>query len=69
MQASGLPVVGYDCQGVNERVTHGEDGLLTAASGNLTDNLELLCGNSSLRARLATAARCTACRHDWKPIP
>ncbi|HZY86673.1 MAG TPA: glycosyltransferase family 1 protein, partial [Gemmataceae bacterium] len=27
-QASGLPVVGFDCQGVNERVTPGRDGLL-----------------------------------------
>ncbi len=67
-QASGLPVTGYDCQGVNERVTHGEDGLLTPATGDLTDNLELLCRDSALRERLAAAARRTAERQDWKPI-
>ena len=67
-QASGLPVAGYDCQGVNERVTHGEDGLLTPTAGDLADNLELLCRDSMLRECLAAAARRAAERQDWKPI-
>ena len=67
-QAAGLPVVGYDCQGVSERVTHGEDGLLTPPNGDLADALEVLCLSRTLRQRLAAAARRTAERQDWKPI-
>lgn len=67
-QASGLPVVGYDCQGVSERITHGVDGLLTPKDGDLTDNLDVLCRYSAMRTRLAIAARRTAERQDWKPI-
>ena len=67
-QASGLPTAGYDCQGVNERVTHGVDGLLAPAGGDLTDNLEVLCRNYPLRQRMGAAARRTAERQDWEPI-
>ena len=67
-QASGLPVVGYDCQGVNERVTHAEDGLLTQKHGDLTDNLVVLCRNMVMRERLGAAARRRAEQQDWKPI-
>ena len=44
-QAAGLPVVGYDCQGVSERVAPGVDGLLAPPNGDLADGLELLCLN------------------------
>ena len=42
-QASGLPVVGYDCQGVSERVAPGVDGLLAPPEDDLAEALELLC--------------------------
>ena len=42
-QASGLPVVGYDCQGVNEQVTPGVNGLLVAPGGDLAPELAELC--------------------------
>ncbi len=67
-QSAGLPVVGYDCQGVSERVTHGEDGLLTPPDGDLADALEMFCVSRAARERFAAAARRTAERQDWKPI-
>src|SRR5262249_36641097 len=42
-QASGLPVVAYDCQGVSERVTPEEDGLLVPVGGDLAPALLRLC--------------------------
>jgi glycosyltransferase involved in cell wall biosynthesis len=67
-QASGLPVVGFDCQGVNERVSPEEDGLLVAPGGDLVPALARLCGDSALRERFGRAARAKAERQDWKPI-
>lgn len=67
-QASGLAVVGYDCQGVSERVAPGVDGLLAPPDGDLAEALDLLCTNPHMRRRLGAAARLTAERQDWKPI-
>ena len=67
-QASGLPVVGYDCQGVSERVAPGVDGLLAPPDGDLAAALELLCLNTEMRRRLGAAARLTAERQGWEPI-
>jgi glycosyltransferase involved in cell wall biosynthesis len=67
-QASGLPVVGFDTQGVNERVRPGIDGVLVPAGGDLSAALRLLCEDGALRARFAEAARTAAERQDWKPI-
>jgi glycosyltransferase involved in cell wall biosynthesis len=67
-QASGLPVVGFDTQGVNERVAAGEDGLLVHEGGDLTQALRLLCDDAPLRQRWGQAARVKAARQGWKPI-
>jgi glycosyltransferase involved in cell wall biosynthesis len=67
-QASGLPVVGFDCQGVNERVTPEEDGLLVPVGGDLAAPLARLCADAAARRRLGAAARAKAERQDWKPI-
>jgi glycosyltransferase involved in cell wall biosynthesis len=67
-QASGLPVVGFDCQGVNERVTSEQDGLLVPIGGNLTPPLARLCADRALRERFGAVARARAERQDWQPI-
>jgi glycosyltransferase involved in cell wall biosynthesis len=67
-QASGLPVVGYDCQGVSERVRHGIDGFLARPDGDLTDGLLRLSADAPLRRRFGAAAREAAARQDWKTI-
>lgn len=66
--ASGLPVVGFDCQGVNEQVTPEVNGLLVRPHGDLTPPLERLCGDAGLRRRMGAAARQRAERLDWGPI-
>jgi glycosyltransferase involved in cell wall biosynthesis len=67
-QASGLPVVGFDCQGVNERVTHEGDGLLVPVGGDLAPALLRLCQDRGLRERFGQAARAKARAQDWDPI-
>lgn len=67
-QASGLPVVGYDCQGVNERVTPEADGLLVPMGGDLAPALRRVCDDRDLRRRFALASRAKAARQDWRPI-
>jgi glycosyltransferase involved in cell wall biosynthesis len=67
-QSSGLPVVGFDCQGVNERVTPEADGLLVPCDGDLAPALLRLCEDAGLRRRLGEAARASALRQDWTPI-
>src|SRR5262245_26917069 len=67
-QASGLPVVGFACQAMNERVTPEEDGLLVPEGGDLAPALARLCGDRALRERFGAAARAKAERQDWKPI-
>jgi glycosyltransferase involved in cell wall biosynthesis len=67
-QASGLPVVGYDCPGVNERVTPGADGLLAFETDDFAEGLTRLCADAPLRRAFGAAARAAAERKDWKPI-
>jgi glycosyltransferase involved in cell wall biosynthesis len=67
-QASGLPVVGFDCQGPNERVTPEVDGLLVPVNGDMMPALKRLSEDQGLRARFGQAAREKAERQDWKPI-
>jgi glycosyltransferase involved in cell wall biosynthesis len=67
-QASGLPVVGFDCQGVNERVAHGADGLLVPPGGDFAAALRALVEDRTTRAKMGQAARAKAERQDWGPI-
>jgi glycosyltransferase involved in cell wall biosynthesis len=67
-QSSGLPVVGFDSQGVNEQVTPEENGMLVRPDGDLTPALERLCKDPMLRRRMSEAARRRAQRLDWGPI-
>jgi glycosyltransferase involved in cell wall biosynthesis len=67
-QASGLPVVGFDYEPVNERVTTGEDGLLVGPGEDFAAALRRLCADRALRERLGRAARARAERQDWKSI-
>lgn len=67
-QASGLAVVGFDTQGVNEQVTPEVTGLLVEPGGDLVSALRRLCDDPALRRRLARAARQRAERLDWQPI-
>lgn len=67
-QASGLPVVGFDSQGVNEQVQSGVNGLLVPMGGDLTPALATLCADVELRRRMGEAARRRAEKLDWKPI-
>jgi glycosyltransferase involved in cell wall biosynthesis len=67
-QASGLPVVGIDCQAVRERVKDGCDGLLVPPGAEMTDALDELCRRRELRESLSAAARVKAERQVWGPI-
>ncbi len=67
-QAAGLPVVAFDCQGPNERVTPEVDGLLVPLGGGLAPALRRLCEDRGLRERFGRAARVKAEGQDWKPI-
>jgi glycosyltransferase involved in cell wall biosynthesis len=67
-QASGLPVIGYDCQAVNERISHQIDGILAATDRDFAAAVELLCNHPDLRARFGAAARAKAERQSWSGI-
>jgi glycosyltransferase involved in cell wall biosynthesis len=67
-QASGLPVVGFDTQGVNERVAHGTDGFLVPMQSSMAPALQQLCDDAEQRRRFGRAARAKAKAQDWKPI-
>jgi glycosyltransferase involved in cell wall biosynthesis len=67
-QASGLAVVGYDCQGVNEQVVPGVNGLLVPPGGDLVNSLAELCLDPPRRRRMGEAARERALGLDWMPI-
>jgi glycosyltransferase involved in cell wall biosynthesis len=66
--ASGLPVLAYDCPGVNEQVIHEENGLLVPPGKDLTGGLLELIEQRGLRTRLALAARRTAEGRGWEPV-
>jgi glycosyltransferase involved in cell wall biosynthesis len=67
-QASGLAVVGFDCQGVNEQVSHEINGLLVPMGGDMVPALQQLCENSALRRTFRDKAREYAQTRDWQPI-
>jgi glycosyltransferase involved in cell wall biosynthesis len=67
-QASGLAVVGYDCQGVNEQVIPGVNGILVPPDGDFAAALAQLCEDRDLRRRFGESARARAEKLDWKPI-
>jgi glycosyltransferase involved in cell wall biosynthesis len=67
-QASGLPVVGYDCQAVRERVTDGRDGLLVPTGAEMTEALYELCVRRDQRESFGIAARAKALGQTWSPI-
>jgi glycosyltransferase involved in cell wall biosynthesis len=66
--ASGLPVVAYDCPGVNEQIVHDKNGLLVSPGQDFVDALYCLVEQRDLRSRLALAARATAEARGWEPI-
>ena len=59
--AMEVPCVGFrDCPGINEIVTHEENGLLTEGLGDsekLAEQMKALAGNHTLRASLGAGAR------------
>ena len=68
--ASGLPVVGYDAEGVRDTVQHRETGLL-APSRNIdafTTGLRTLLNAPEQRQRMGLAARIVAERRDWPTV-
>jgi len=67
-QASGLAVVGFDCQGVNEQVIPEENGLLVPPESDLVPAIRRLCLDTAFRRRCALAARRRAENLGWKPI-
>lgn len=67
-QASGLPVVAFRYPALEERIQHGQDGLLLDDDANLAPCLVELCLDSAWRRRLGQAARLTAERQTWEPI-
>jgi glycosyltransferase involved in cell wall biosynthesis len=67
-QASGLPVIGFDCQAVNERITPEADGLLVPVDGDLAPAMARLCREESLRRAMADASRHKAEAQTWPAI-
>jgi glycosyltransferase involved in cell wall biosynthesis len=67
-QASGLPVIGYDCQAVNERITHEADGILAATDRDFAAAIDLLCNDARVRVRYSAAARAKAECQSWSGI-
>jgi glycosyltransferase involved in cell wall biosynthesis len=67
-KSSGLPVVGFDCQAVSERIEHGIDGLLVPVGGDFAKALGELCADQEMRSTFACAARRSAELHSWTAI-
>ncbi len=67
-QASGLPVVGFDCQGVNERVAHAIDGFLAKNDSEFDTALAILCAERHRRQSYGSAARAKAESQSWPAI-
>jgi glycosyltransferase involved in cell wall biosynthesis len=67
-QASGLPVVAFDAQAMNERIVSGADGFLVACGGDLAVPLLRLCEDQTLRRQLGVAARAKAEKQSWTAI-
>jgi glycosyltransferase involved in cell wall biosynthesis len=67
-QSSGLPVVGFDCPTLRERVEPGRQGLLAAGSEELTAGLLRLCRDPIERGRMGAAARRCAQEQSWEAV-
>jgi len=68
--ASGLPVVGYDAEGVRDNVRHHETGLLAAPrnAGEFTAGLRALLDAPDHRRRMGAAAHAHAIQRDWPSV-
>lgn len=68
--ASGLPVVGYDAEGVRDSVRHAETGLLAPAreTAQFTAHLRSLLTSPEWRLQLGMRARAHAERHSWDVV-
>lgn len=67
-QASSLPVLAFRYPATEERIQHGQDGLLLTDDAELTAALAALCLDAEARQRLQVAARETARLQGWEPI-
>ncbi len=67
-QASGLPVLGFDCPTMRERVTPKIDGLLVTNVDEFVDGLDQLTKAPAFRKRLGEAGRIRAATQDWDAI-
>jgi len=67
-QASGLPVVAFDGQAMNERLTSGVEGVLVPPNGDLAEALLPFCEDLHLRQRCGKAARIRARQQTWEAI-
>ena len=68
--ASGLPVVGYDAEGVRDSVRHRETGLLAPSRDveAFASGLRTLLTAPEQRQRMGLAARALAERRDWPAV-
>ncbi|MHB1281982.1 MAG: glycosyltransferase family 4 protein [Acidithiobacillus sp.] len=64
-EASGLPILAYDCPGVNEQVDDAVHGLLLPPGSDWTAMLQLLCKDSGLRHKFGAAGRLRAESQSW----
>ncbi|MHB1266354.1 MAG: glycosyltransferase family 4 protein [Acidithiobacillus ferriphilus] len=64
-EASGLPILAYDCPGVNEQVDDVVHGLLLPPGSDWTAMLQLLCKDSGLRHTFGAAGRLRAESQSW----
>jgi glycosyltransferase involved in cell wall biosynthesis len=67
-QASALPVVGFRCPALAERVADGADGFLVGNVDGMAMALARLIADAGLRRRFGNAARIKAEGQDWEPI-
>jgi glycosyltransferase involved in cell wall biosynthesis len=67
-QASGLPVVAFEGQAMNERLTSGVEGLLAPPTSDLADALLPFCLNRNLRESCGRAGRHRAEKQTWEAI-
>ncbi|MHB1530894.1 glycosyltransferase family 4 protein [Acidithiobacillus sp.] len=66
--ASGLPVLAYDCPGVNEQFHHGEEGVLLPRDGDFSAAMEALCREPDRRRVMGNRARQRAEGCDWETV-
>ncbi|MGC8505012.1 MAG: glycosyltransferase family 4 protein [Acidithiobacillus sp.] len=66
--ASGLPVLAYDCPGVNEQFRHGEEGVLLPRDGDFAAAMEALCREPDLRRAMGNRARQRAEGCSWEAV-